>query len=126
MCGDFNIKINSVKDKSSKELANLLCSLNLIYSNSSPTNNYSKSCLDNIIVNFSSDMFKIYTVGGGFADHIPLLFNFFSNTGNLTNTSTDTIKQMVWRQNGRMIQSFTEKLKSEQWEMVIEYQRVTT
>lgn len=122
ICGDFNIEMNQIESSNSKRFSNLLRSLNLICANTSTTRG--KSCIDNVIVNFSANMFRIKTVGGCFADHEPLVFQFLhSSTKKSKSDKGSRTMQLVRRQNDDCIDAFVEQLKSERWNMIEYFQQ---
>jgi exonuclease III len=75
VAGDFNIEMAKVIDNASYSFANLLRSLNLFCSNKQPTR--IKSCIDNIMLNFSDHLYKVNLIEHNFADHEPLLIRCF-------------------------------------------------
>lgn len=66
ICGDFNIDL--LNEINTKTFLNLLRTLNLYCTNNSPTRG--TACLDNIIVNFSRDLYNISKVEECFADYV--------------------------------------------------------
>lgn len=74
IAGDFNIEMGN-SDNSNltfSKFSNILRSLNLFITNKQPTR--FNSCIDNIIVNFNTNLFNVRLGDLCFADHIPPFF----------------------------------------------------
>jgi hypothetical protein len=120
ICGDFNIEMLNIENQSSVLFTNLLRSLDMVCANKIPTRN--NSCIDNILVNFSSDFYTISILPGCFADHDPLLLNyhFFNNFNENMKTSEHTFFR---KQTDIQISSFCECLEAETWDFLY-YDRI--
>lgn len=117
VCGDFNIEMANPTSRHSFRFLNLLRSLNLVCANKNPTR--FKSCIDNIIVNFSEDLYTIRVLGGHFADHDPLLFKMGGNKRSLNKANEDVQSHIfVRRQTEDQIKAFTDCLRLKQWESI--------
>lgn len=112
VCGDFNIDIKKERDKSSILFMNLLRSLDLICTYKNPTRN--ESCIDNIIVNFSQNLYSISILHGSFADHDPLLLKY--RGGKVT--CVDDKSYNIRKQTEKHISTFCTYLEAESWDFL--------
>lgn len=121
ICGDYNIEMGGSDALISKIFSNLLRSLNLCCANISPTRG--KACLDNIIVNFSSDFYSVSVSDECFADHNPILLKYhFKQMSN--NNSPDINKPSpTWMrgQKEEYVQLFTDRLRNITWDFVYDF-----
>lgn len=67
ICGEFNIDMLSCSTPTSVTFSNVLKSFYLTCAIQTPT--HLNSSIDNILVNFSQNLFKTFTTDGKFADH---------------------------------------------------------
>lgn len=120
ICGDYNIQFLKTTDPTTVSFLNIVRTLNLRVTNNLPTRK--KSCLDNILVNFSEELYDIRLLIDCISDHDPLLFNF--NSCDLSNrliTNSNSNRNFVRRQNENQIAIFIEALQNEGWEMISLY-----
>lgn len=119
ICGDFNINFADIKSLATNQFLNLLRSLNLTYINNKPTRGL--NCIDNILVNFSTDYYKYKIVGGHFGDHNPFVLKLL-NEPNFKQLNKP--KRVLKRtQNEEQILVFIELLKEESWPMIESYKQ---
>ncbi|XP_054264586.1 uncharacterized protein LOC128987653 [Macrosteles quadrilineatus] len=96
---------------------NLLRSLDLVCSNKLPTRNY--ACLDNVLVNFTQDLYTISVLQGALADHDPLLFKYRKpSSTNTQNANQPTL--FVRKQNKQNLNLFCEALQNESWQNIVD------
>lgn len=119
VCGDFNVEMVKANNSESVCFSNLLRSLNLFCTFTAPTRN--DSCIDNILVNFSKDLYNVTSFEGLFADHVPLLLNV--NISNLDNPLKNNIFKNTFtrKQSEENVEVFIKHLKNEKWEMVNDF-----
>lgn len=120
VCGDFNIEMSNLDNNLTINFLNLLRSLNLTCTNKHPTRH--KSCIDNILVNFSDKFInEAKVIPGCLADHDPL---FFRITIPHKNSQTEIKKSKVSfrKQTDVLINTFLNMLNEEKWEIFSEYE----
>jgi len=105
VCWDFNINFLDSESKDTLNFSNLLRSLNLTYTDIWPTR--LEACLDNVIVNFLSESYVINKCCGLFADHDPLLFQYFYNNHNVNDAG---VSSFIRTQSDADIEKFRELL----------------
>lgn len=113
--GDFNIEMANPTTNVSLTFLNLLRSYNFVCSNKNPTRN--KACIDNIIVNFSKDLYKSRVLGGCFADHDPLLLEVTVKINKFSKRNNNNVKNDIYirTQSNNQIKDFSECLVNNQW-----------
>lgn len=121
VCGDFNIEMATIRSQSSVRFLNLLRSLNLTCTIKTPTR--MNSCIDNILVNVTSDNYSIISYEGHFADHNSHVINL--NTSYLKDSRPTTKgmynKTFIRKQTDVEIFCFVQELMSVNWKMIDEF-----
>lgn len=119
ICGDFNIEFLSIQSHSSQVFSNLLKSLNLKATVRTPT--HFNSCIDNILVNFSEDLFKNFDIDYELADHKLNFLSMFLSKSKVKKTKSEENKVEFRSQNDIFITKFCEHLGQEKWAMLEEF-----
>lgn len=121
ICGDFNIEFARLESQNSVLFSNLLRSLNLIPTVKTPTR--LNACIDNVLVNFSEDLYVLDSIDDQFADHIPSLISIIKNKP-IFKSNPDvygTNKISFRKQTDIQIDNFLEHLTNEKWEIIDEF-----
>lgn len=118
ICGDFNINFIDKNDRNTKQFFNLARSLNLTCTNMEPTRG--AHCIDNILVNFSSEWYESKVVGGFFGDHDPVVIKIFLKQNNFIHNNKSN-RQFKRSQSEQLILKFIKCLEEETWHMIEDY-----
>uniref|UniRef100_A0A1B6IZR3 Endonuclease/exonuclease/phosphatase domain-containing protein n=1 Tax=Homalodisca liturata TaxID=320908 RepID=A0A1B6IZR3_9HEMI len=118
ICGDFNIEMTALRSQNSIYFSNLLKSLNLNCTVKTPT--HINSCIDNILVNFTNNLYYISSLEGHFADHISHVMQVYrDHRGEPSkNYNSGCNKILIRKQTENQINLFINLLKYEKWEMI--------
>ncbi len=120
ICGDFNLEMVTMATRNSILFSNLLRSLNLVCTIKTPTR--INSCIDNILVNFSEDHYKVNAIEGQFADHQSNFIQVFSKFKKSSNQSKLLKEKVQFRkQTDNLISNFKDLLEKESWLMIQDF-----
>lgn len=118
VCGDFNIETCNAKSQTSVSFLNLLRSLNLVCTVNEPT--HFSACIDNILVNFSENLYKTYSIQDQIADHQANVIDIFLPLNEMNNNSNKKSDSVTYfrKQSKNNISNFVECLKQQRWEII--------